>query len=54
MNHNEKAAGDLLKQDTTPAAAARTVCSEYERPADKVGDSQKRMPVADAYALVFR
>ncbi|MBL6653996.1 MAG: hypothetical protein ISP49_20540 [Reyranella sp.] len=54
MNHNEKAAGDILKKDTTPAGAATTVCANYERPADKQGESAKRKPLAEAYALVFK
>lgn len=54
MNNNEKDAGKALKKATTPAAAADTVCRDYERPQDKDGDSAIRMPLADAYALVFK
>lgn len=56
MNHKdmEKTAGDALKTATTPAAAADTVCRKYERPQHPDEDSRKRVPLAEAYALVFR
>ncbi len=54
MNHKEKDAGDLLRKVATPANAARIVCTEYERPQKPIEDSAKRIPLAEAYALVFR
>ena len=54
MNHNERDAGKALKKATTPSAAADTVCRDYERPEKKDKDSAIRMPIAEAYALVFR
>ncbi|WP_147155030.1 phage tail tip lysozyme [Reyranella soli] len=54
MDHKEKKrAGDPLRQAKTPADAARIVCTEYERPNDKPGESAKRVPLAEAYAAVL-
>jgi uncharacterized protein (TIGR02594 family) len=54
MNNNERDAGKALRKATTPAAAADTVCRDYERPQHKDKDSAIRMPLADAYALLFK
>jgi hypothetical protein len=42
----EKAAGDLLRLVTTPAAAARVVCLQYERPQNKEKDANDREEIA--------
>jgi hypothetical protein len=46
----EKAAGDKLRMASTAQEAAGIVSSEYERPADRVGEAQRRGELAQSYA----
>jgi hypothetical protein len=46
----ERAAGDKLRLAATPQEAAGIVSSEYERPADRVGEAQRRGELAQSYA----
>lgn len=46
----EKAAGDKLRMASTAHEAAGIVSSEYERPADRVGEAQRRGELAQSYA----
>lgn len=42
----EKRAGDALAKCETPEEAAEVICRQYERPADKDGESRKRAALA--------
>jgi hypothetical protein len=50
LNNKEQAAGDALKQTTTPSAAAAIFCRMYERPQFPNTDSQIRAGLAEGYA----
>ncbi|MGH7064965.1 MAG: phage tail tip lysozyme, partial [Stellaceae bacterium] len=47
--HQEKPAGDLLRQAATPAAAASVVCINYERPKNLAKDAAERENIARVF-----
>jgi peptidoglycan hydrolase-like protein with peptidoglycan-binding domain len=53
LQGTEQLAGRRLKTATSPEQAADIVCRDYERPADKDGQSRKRMQSARAFFAAF-